>query len=37
MAPKAQEAILDAVSAAKSALGKGMDGVGGRMKLASRC
>jgi len=37
VAPKAQEAILDAVSAAKSALGKGMDGVGGRMKLASRC
>lgn len=43
VAPKAQEAILDAVSAAKGALGKGMgisggaDGVGGRMKLASRC
>lgn len=43
VAPKAQEAIMDAVSAAKSALGKGMgfsggaDGVGGRMKLASRC
>jgi hypothetical protein len=37
VAPKAQEAILDAVSAAKSALGKGMDGIGGRMKLASRC
>ena len=36
VAPKAQEAILDAVSAAKGALGKG-DGVGGRMKLASRC
>jgi len=37
VAPKAQEAIMDAVSAAKSALGKGADGVGGRMKLASRC
>jgi hypothetical protein len=43
IAPKAQEAIMDAVSAAKSALGKGMgvsggaDGIGGRMKLASRC
>lgn len=45
VAPKAQEAIMDAVSAAKSALGKGSpggmsggaDGVGGRMKLASRC
>jgi len=44
VAPKAQEAIMDAVSAAKSALGKGQpgmsggaDGVGGRMKLASRC
>lgn len=40
IAPKAQEAVLDAVSAAKSALGKGMggaDGVGGRMRLASRC
>ena len=41
VAPKAQEAIMDAVSAAKSALGKGFsggaDGVGGRMKLASRC
>jgi hypothetical protein len=37
VAPKAQEAILDAVSAAKGALGKGSDGVGGRMKLASRC
>ena len=36
VAPKAQEAILDAVSAAKGALGKG-DGVGGRMRLASRC
>jgi hypothetical protein len=36
VAPKAQEAILDAVSAAKGALGKG-DGIGGRMKLASRC
>jgi len=34
VAPKAQEAIMDAVSAAKSALGKGE---GGRMKLASRC
>jgi hypothetical protein len=37
VAPKAQEAILDAVSAAKGALGKGNDGIGGRMKLASRC
>jgi hypothetical protein len=37
VAPKAQEAIMDAVSAAKSALGKGADGIGGRMKLASRC
>jgi hypothetical protein len=37
VAPKAQEAILDAVSAAKGALGKGADGIGGRMKLASRC
>jgi uncharacterized protein YfaT (DUF1175 family) len=37
VAPKAQEAILDAVSAAKSALGKGESGIGGRMKLASRC
>jgi hypothetical protein len=37
VAPQAQEAIMDAVSAAKSALGKGQDGVGGRMKLASRC
>jgi len=38
VAPKAQEAIMDAVSAAKSALGKGADSVsGGRMKLASRC
>ena len=41
VAPRAQEAIMDAVSAAKSALGKGMsggaDGVGGRMRLASRC
>jgi hypothetical protein len=37
VAPKAQEAILDAVSAAKGALGKGSDGIGGRMKLASRC
>ena len=30
VAPKAQEAILDAVSAAKGALGKGQDGIGGR-------
>jgi hypothetical protein len=37
VAPKAQEAILDAVTAAKGALGKGSDGIGGRMKLASRC
>jgi len=37
VAPKAQEAIMDAVSAAKSALGKGDPGVGGRMRLASRC
>lgn len=37
VAPKAQEAILDAVTAAKGALGKGADGIGGRMKLASRC
>ena len=38
IAPKAQDAIMDAVSAAKSALGKGADSVsGGRMKLASRC
>jgi hypothetical protein len=38
VAPKAQEAILDAVSAAKSALGKGESAMsGGRMKLASRC
>lgn len=37
VAPKAQEAILDAVQAAKGALGKGQDGIGGRMKLASRC
>jgi len=38
IAPKAQDAIMDAVSAAKSALGKGVEsGVGGRMKLASRC
>jgi len=39
VAPKAQEAILDAVSAAKDALGKGMGSTssGGRMKLASRC
>lgn len=37
VAPKAQEAILDAVSAAKSALGSGAAVSGGRMKLASRC
>jgi hypothetical protein len=38
IAPKAQDAIMDAVSAAKSALGKGGDTIsGGRMKLASRC
>ena len=40
VAPKAQEAIMDAVSAAKSALsGKGGESAtsGGRMKLASRC
>lgn len=38
IAPKAQDAIMDAVSAAKSALGKGNDSVsGGRMRLASRC
>lgn len=38
IAPKAQDAIMDAVSAAKSALGKGADSIsGGRMKLASRC
>ena len=38
IAPKAQDAIMDAVSAAKSALGKGNEsGIGGRMKLASRC
>jgi len=37
IAPKAQDAIMDAVSAAKSALGKGETGVGGRMRLASRC
>ena len=37
IAPKAQDAIMDAVSAAKSALGKGDTISGGRMKLASRC
>ena len=38
IAPKAQDAIMDAVSAAKSSLaGKGESGIGGRMKLASRC
>jgi len=37
IAPKAQDAIMDAVSAAKSALGKGDTVSGGRMKLASRC
>ena len=38
IAPKAQDAIMDAVSAAKSALGKGESAMsGGRMKLASRC
>lgn len=38
IAPKAQDAIMDAVSAAKSALGKGESASsGGRMKLASRC
>ena len=37
VAPKAQEAIMDAVSAARSALKGSGDGIGGRMKLASRC